>query len=226
MALWTDEYLLQLREDGEVELSTEIPLLIYRYPLEIISGQSEYTLPEGIQDILRITYKGFKVYPYSTRLGIEEGMEVRPDASTTGRPNYYVTRYNNWDTIKFFPTPNENLSTDELTKDTRTGILSQCIITCYLRADVSGNSIRIPEYIRRQFTKYYVMYRAYAKEGKSQNIQASNYFKQKWQFTKTEFKNIVYKMPSCINASILPFNSRRFRPTRPVLPAQFGRIVE
>ena len=226
MALWTDEYLLQLREEGEVELSVDVPLLFYRYPLSITLGQSEYTLPTGIVNILRVSYKGFKVYPYSSRLGRNEGVEIRPDSTVSGRPEYYITRDNNWDTIKFFPTPNETLTTDDTTKDTKTGILAQCIITCYMRADVSGDSLRIPEYIRRQFTKYYVMYRAYAKEGKSQNIQASNYFKQKYLFAKEEFRQIVHKMPRAINSGVEPMNIRMARNARPSLPSNFGRVVE
>ena len=226
MALWTDEYLLQLREDGEVELSCDVPLLLYRYPLQIVSGQSEYTLPSGIVNILRISYKGYKVYPYSSRLGRDEVVEIRPDSTVLGRPSYYITRDNNWDTIKFFPTPNENLSTDSSTKDTGTGILAQCIITCYMQADVTGDTLRIPEYIRRQFTKYYVMYRAYAKEGKSQNIVASNYFKQKYFFAREEFRKIIHKMPRAISSRMEPGSQRNVRPARPSLPSNFGRIVE
>jgi hypothetical protein len=224
MALWTDEYLVSLRDQGETVLSTETKCIVARIPLEIISGQSEYDLPTNVSQLISIRYKGYKVAPYSAESGRLESTEVSPIATSTGRPLYYVAHEYGQSRIKLFPTPNESLTTDSSTINTKSGIEAQCIVTAYMAADVSGTDYRIPEYFKRRVIKYYIMYRAYAKEGKSQDLKARDYYLQKWEMMKSEIQKLVDEIPRAVHNAIEPQPNYSYRPATPRLPSNFGRI--
>ena len=227
MELWTDDFLTYLQEQGEISLSSDVPCIFTRLSIPITAGIAEYELPEQIIRILRVTYKGFKVYAYSATSGRLEYQNVHPTSTSTGRPLYYIAHEYGRGVIRFFPTPNEDLSADPNTVNTTAGINSQFIISAKVVADPSGLEFRLPDYIRRRTNKYYVMSRAYAKEGHSQNMKASQYFLNKYLFFKEELRRTMEEIPRAVTQQmgLNHFTSKQY--PRPILPPdKFGRIVE
>lgn len=225
MPAWTDEYLLELQKRGEIELSTDIPVIFDRFSLSIVSGQSNYTLPEGIVSISRITYLGHKVYPYDERTSIAQGLHQEPfTTSTLGRPICYIQHNQGFTQIAFWPTPDSTIGADD-TGIWSTDIPNRVIISCWRVATPDGN-FRVPEFLRRRLLKYYVNMRAYAKEGPSQNIQAAVYFRERWLSAKNHLRTVMNNVPKAIVKQMEPISFQQPIVPRPTLPIQFGRIVE
>jgi hypothetical protein len=188
--LFTDVYLDRLKQTAERYITSSVNILFKRTPLQITAGVNEYQLPENVSSIVGITYKGNIVLPHSLFTARDRNLFSVINKNTTGTPIYYFTNEGNYNTIRFWPTPSENLNADPSTMGIETGIANQCIVSYYYVADDINT---LPEYLRRRVTKYYVMYLAYRKEGKSQHFVASEYFKSKFDWSLTELTTFVLK---------------------------------
>lgn len=220
MPVFSNETLLRYFNQGEVELSTEKPFLVSRTALAIVSGTSEYTLPEYVVSIRRVTYKGMKLDPLPQR----NLREVFQSATQQGRPFWYI--YNNvgLNKIKLFPCPNENISavTDVWDDDIQTG----CIVEYYRSSD--NDTFIIPEQLRRQLLKLYVAKQCFSMEGAGQNIKMAEYFNKRWEQQKQEFISLIdelyIKPRKLVTNEVVTSN---FYPAAPVLPiANFGTSVD
>lgn len=226
MSAWTDDYLAELQDRGEIELSTDVPHIFHRFSLAVTDGDPDYTLPEGIVSISRLTWKGKRVWPYDERTARVQGIYKDPFTETvSGTPQFYLQHNQGMDQITFWPTPNESIGADDSgiwTND----IANRVIISCWKVAVPSGSDFRVPEFLRRRILKYYVNMRAYAKEGPSQNIEAAMYFRDRYVAAKQHLQEVMDKVPRAIYKQFEPLAPVSYKPPRPVLPSNFGRIVE
>ena len=226
MPIWTDEYLLELQSRGEIDLTTDVPCIFDRFSLEVTSGTSSYDLPDGILSIIRITWKGKKVWPYDNRSSLAAGIHLNPLTETTvGTPYLYLQHNYGFDKIYFFPTPDESISADD-SGIWGTDIANRVVVSCWKVADPTSNLLRLPDFVRRRLIKYYVNMKAYAKEGPSQDTEAASYFQQKYELSKAHLRSVVNRIPRSVVQQFQPQNFNRPTIGRPRLPSNFGRIVE
>lgn len=233
--LWTSQYLSDLASEAEIQISTEVNAIYVRFPLNVVLNQSVYdfqidTVPaQRLTGIIRITYQGWTVHPvYQNQLR----NNIVPLAPWNGdvissRPFLYMRQGYGIDGIKLFPAPNLSIPYDSTDITTQTGINNNVIVSGWRIADPTGSTYRLPDYIRETLVRYYVMARAYKKEGKGQNLDASKYFEGKYGKLLTRFKTIVSQLfSSRVHGVHDPFaNTYGHRPPRPRLPVNFGYPV-
>ncbi len=230
--LWTAQYLSDLATEAEIQISTEVPCIYVRFPLNVLVNQSVYnfqtdTVPaQRLTGIIRVTYQGWTVHPVAQ---IHLRNNVIPLAPWNGdiissRPFLYMRTGYGIDGIKLFPAPNLSIPYDSTDITTITGITNNVIVSGWRIADPTGTTYRIPDYIRETLVRYYVMARAFKKEGKGQNLEASKYFEGKYQKLMARFKTIVSQLFTSRTHGVHdPFaNTYGHRPPRPSLPVNFG----
>jgi len=225
MIVWTDSYLNQLLIEGEEEIVNRVDCIFHRFTLDITQGDSTYVLPSFVRRITRITWKGVKVEPIS----FSELRELSPTTlvpgfeATEGTPKYYSPHGGSYNEIRFYPTPGESIAADDEDIDGEE-IPNQVIVSCYRTPDITDSLLRVPTYIGRRTTKAYALMKAFLKEGKGQDIEASNYYRAKFEYLIAQFK--------LVNSNI--FLSKRYQLTgsiesprlaRPVLPDNYERVI-
>ena len=232
--IWDESYLLGKLEEAERDAVGKVDYLFYRTTISVTQGWSTVTLPSYVRKIARITWKGYKIWPVSWR----EMRDLNPSVAvvsdeeryetTQGKPLYYCLHPNNYRKIQFFPAPNESIAADPLgTADIMgTAIPNYVIVSCYRAPSTSNPSLQLPPYIARRTKKAYALREAFLIEGKGQNIKASDYYSQKYDWEIENFKKInngvfVARRPQLSDK--LGGSGAGGRPARPVLPVNFAR---
>jgi hypothetical protein len=231
--LWTNQYLSDLAIEAEITISTEVPCIYVRFPLTVTAAQSIYdfqtdTSPaQRLTGIIRVTWEGHTVWPvFQQQL---QPFLIRPNENDvrSGRPYCYIRTGYGQDGIKFFPSPSASIAVSGSVY-TQAGIAANVIVSGWRIANPScGTSYRIPDYIRETLVRYYVMSRAYRKEGKGQNLDASRYFAVKYDKLLSRFKTITSQLFSVRyhgKRDIGPYAIYK-KPPRPSLPSNFGEPV-
>lgn len=209
---------------GENEVSIEIPFLVDRLSLALTAGVGTYILPDYVVSIRRVTHLGWKCDPLPQR----NLREVFQSAGQKGKPYWYI--YNNigQNKISLFPSPDTNLATvaNPWSSNITTGSPAGCVVEFYRATD--NQNFTLPLWVRRQMLKQYVAYRTFAQDGSQINIKLRDYFGQKWNSMKMQFvemSNFLYLNPRklVINEIV----SSNYYPGEPVLPiGQFGVSVD
>ena len=207
--LWTDDYLSALAKEGEEKIALLVNCIVDRFALQVFEGIPNYTLPDSVIGIRRITWKGMKLdfltplqwrqmFPFSGGYSTEGAFEssafaihafqtagMFTDTSHMGKPQFYGFQGSNREMVSLFPTPNESvmISPGDLYDSEIIG--ENVIVECYRLSD---DTHTIPKFARRQLVKNYVMWKAFLKEGDSQNIKVAKYFEQKFAFGLTMFR--------------------------------------
>lgn len=217
MAIFEDAYIQRLMDEAEYAISEQCQCIFSRFSIATIAGQAEYTLPSGIVGILQITYKGHQVIPSELR-DWEFSQYLKPqNLSAQGIPRWYIRRGFGWSKLKFHPIPSESISANDSVIDTITGINERVIISTYRVSNLTTE--RLPEYLRRNIIKYYVMKQAYLRESKAQNLIASQLFSKSYDNFMQLFKIIIERIPQCITYQHGPtVGTFLHKPARPVLP--------
>jgi hypothetical protein len=227
MPLWDNTYLNTLLEEAESYISTEIDCIFDRFSIPITTGISVYTLPSYVNRIIRVTWKGKKLWP----LTFQEFCLLNPTSAvidpsavelSSSTPLYYIKHPTNFYDIRLYPTPSEDLaeiSSNLFGSNIATGV----IISCYRDQDNSVDSLHLPLYIIRRVKKAYLLSRAFAKEGKGQNLQASQYYEKKLSLLIEALKvinsNVFIGKTRVLNGA---FNEGMYAtPGRPVLPPDY-----
>lgn len=113
--------------------------------------------------------------------------------TSQSRPQWYAMHPTNpWD-IRFYPTPDESFTTSGETDPYSPQVNTpSCIISYFREPDPTSTDplISIPKYILRRTLKAYVLWKAFAAEGKGQNLKASSYYMTKYQFLINQFRMI------------------------------------
>lgn len=207
-----DRYFL----NGERELSMDVQWVVDRLTLALTANTSTYDLPDYLLDIRRVTFQGKKLIPMteSFRKGYFQGLDQY------SQPVFYATDFiGNNKEIRLVPGPDTTLAggTDPWYTDIRTKL----VIEFYRTTDTTHT---LPSYIRDNYLGNYCGVQHYKKEGHTQNLKASQYYKARWENDKKEWAKLHNKIllsPRCL--TIMGTPSQLSIPHLPVLPiAQFG----
>ena len=198
---FSPEYLSQLRDDGEADIARKACPIYARYSLSVTSGTGTYTLNSQTREIRSITWKGFKVEPLINQ---EEAIYLDQTyrTSTRGRPLYYLIGFDGLYKIRFIPLPDETIAADDTNLFDRTGISARVIISHFRLPDRAATVFSIPDYLARNITKSYVLGKAFAREGKGQNLKATEYYNFKYLTLIELYKNLKSKYLSRLKRSI------------------------
>jgi len=221
MPIWNDEYLNYLLTRAEIEFSQKVPSIFTRFSLATTAGISVYDISaNNLVGIHRVTWKGIKLESWEHASAEQRNEWIRPqDQGSQSRPLFYLSYEYGYGKIKFHPLPNEAITVDD-TNINGSDIANRVIISGFRLADPTGTTYRIPEYVRRRFTKYYAMEKAYLREGPGQDLRASQYFGDKYLLVVGHFKNIMNKIPKSVLIHFgerAPLTSKRL--ARPSLPS-------
>lgn len=191
MPTWDDDYLIRLTQEAEKEISRALNPIWSRYPIEITAGTATYTLPDYVRGITNVKWKGISLDPLYQSEVIKH---IDPKYFTNrGQVRWYLRSPENFQIIRFVSVPNEDITADPQNDDLfNSGIIAnRVIVSFYREPDTSGNLLSLPDYISRRIVKNYVLYRAYKKEGHGQHIQASIYYKQKYDQQIKYYKELI-----------------------------------
>lgn len=242
MSIWSDAQLTQWSTDAEQDIEKRIPSLIYyRFLLNVVQGISVYTLPSFVRTVSRVTWLGRKLDPvnWDELTYLTPATAVlnanQPDTVPTviGRPLYYAKHPTNPYDIRIYPTPNltlpSNSGLDPYAPYPETQTPQACIIACWRNIDstFTDPTSLLPEYIDRRTRKAYVLWKAFAAEGKGQNARASKYYEQLYNFLIEQFIKInqgaYIGKRYAIEDGLITIDG--FRYPRPILPSNFERVI-
>lgn len=231
--IWSDAFLEQLAVDAEQAILLDVNCIYHRFHLTTVAGTSVYQLDELVRGIKRITWRGIKINPCSWEdlhslsphtAVVDAGNRVETSES---RPFWYALHPSNIHSIRFYPTPNESFTNtgDPFSPSPNE---SKCTISCWRNLDTSNALYNLPLYIDRRTTKSYILWKAFEKEGKGQNLAASKYYAQKYKFLIEQFKSInqspyVSKRYSLDDGTLSTLEARRY--PKPTLPPNFERTI-
>lgn len=227
--IWADSYLDRLRADGEQDMCNRVPCLFHRFAIQITANTSVYTLPVKTSRIRRVTWLGRKLDPIT----FEDMTLINPnfvyadannktDIPVSSKPDYYMLHPTNLNDIRFYPCPDTSITIDGANVY-GVGTDTNVIISCFRNIDGTNEAFQLPDYIYRRSIKAYVLWKAFAAEGKGQNMAASNYYRSKYEYyvkmfiklNEDSFVSKKYSLSSNIMTGPLK--------ARPVLPANFER---
>lgn len=224
--IWSDSILTTLAQQAEETIAMELPCIISRISIKAIKDQAIVNLPDYVLDIISVTWKGYPLDPFPMASYIEAGSG--PGTITSGQPRYYL--YSGYGTraLKLIPMPNETLDIATIPLVTKSEIKKRLVFECRRLPDVTGTSHRIPEYFRRRLVKEYVCTRAFLQEGNGQNLGASLYYKQKFELILNLVRQIYNGIFVAKRYEMLPQMTHMTMGGigRPVLPSQFGRVID
>ena len=221
---FTDEQITRYAQEAEILLAADTKCIQNRVSLALTAGVSEYQLPSTVLGITRITWKGYKLDPYSGKEMIASGST--PGQPTQGQPKFYIYSDRGFRVIKLYPAPSTSLPLVTGNLWTASKIADGFIVQFSSIPDFTSTTERIPSAFRRQFVKDYVLYRCMAREGKAMDLRAATYFKQKFEAGLVQNKTIWSLLHSCIDRTMTADVYRRNFTSRPVLPPQFGEVCD
>lgn len=224
--IWTDSYLTGLWDDGEQDAAATMDCIWLRCAIPVVPGTSIYLLNSAFRRISRITYRGRKLEP--TNFGELQaldpvGADPMVNTASRGAPYYWGRWPSDYRAVRLYPTPSETLSVDE-TNINGSNIINMCIVSGYCIPDPTNPEFQIPRWIARRLKKYYVLSRAFAAEGKGQNLTAAMRFKKKYEMELELFKKInagCFMVKKHQLLEIHPNYNYNVRLRRPVLPPNF-----
>jgi len=221
---FTDAQLLRFYKEAEDELAS-LNLIRDRMALSIISGVGEYTLPEYVIGIRGITYQGTSLNPYRSSEMIRSGSA--PMNVQLGEPKEYVYSYKGVSIIRLYPTPNLTIAAPSTSLWETAAIQSGVVIEFYRTPDYNQTVLnRIPPDIRDNYLDDYVFHRSLGIESKEMDIQASTFYGEFWMEDISELSIIKQMITKSILHEIKPIISESHRrPSRPMLPTNFGKVV-
>jgi hypothetical protein len=220
---FTNAQILRFTQEAELEVSG-LDLIVDRIALAITANAADYNLPSYVTSIRSITYQGKPLDPYSGQEMIRSGST--PTSTTTGTPLHYVFSYRGRGVIRFYPTPSVGVSAPATNLWEHAAIASGVIIEFYRVPKLTGSINRLPSDLRDSYLEDYTYYRAYAIEGKEQDLAASQFHSRLWKQSLNEVKSVVNQIKKCVSYEVKPIISNDIPVVRrPRLPSNFGRVV-
>lgn len=235
--IWTESYLNQLNTNAGQQINQDLPCIWQRFTFPITAGLSVYTLPSFVRSVLNIQYRG----RYLDK-GNWEDMTILTPATVfvapgsgenietaQGKPLWYAMHPTNVYDVRLFPCPDETFTNDLGDTPYAPDGGPKCIITCLRSIDDTEQdaSALLPAYIDRRTRKAYIMSKAYRSEGDGQNLIASDYYTQKYEFLIQQFK-LINRQPFIgkrygLGEGNLEIDT--FRYPRPSLNPNFERVI-
>lgn len=235
--IWTDAQLEQWSEDAIGQIAVDVNCIFVRECIAVTQGQSVYTLPAYVRTVRRVTWRGRTLDAESweeltmltpATVFLSQGSSANVETSQS-RPLYYAMHPTNPYDIRLYPTPNESFTvTGESNPYAPQVNTPSCIVDFYREPDATNliPVISIPPYILRRVQKAYVLEKAFAAEGKGQDLKASVFYGQKYQFLIDKFRSIndgcfVGKKYAIEDGSM---SIDGWRYPRPILPSNFESV--
>ena len=219
MPTWDDDYLDRLAEEGERQIARELMPFFYRETLAVTDGTPTYTLPNYVREIQSIRWKGKEIHPLHQR----EAAQINHKYLTeTGEPQWYLRSPEEFQIIRFIPVPNETItaaSTDDILDSTV--IEDKVVMSFYREPDTSGAILSLPDFIARRTIKFYQLMRAFAKEGKGQNLEASQYYEERYNEQIRSYKALQSRYWASKKKLMEPSNITVSRSRLPQLAPDF-----
>lgn len=184
--IWTDEYLSQLIEDGERDIAARVSAIFTRFSINVSAGVRGITLPVSTMGIIQVTWQGKRVYPLYQSEMIELSATYRTEQ---GEPKFYLISNEGLLNLKFFPVPNVSIAADD-SAIYGSGIRDRVIVTAYRWPETQQATYHVPDYIARRTVKAFVLWRAFQREGKGQNLKAAQYYKNKYEILIREYRQV------------------------------------
>jgi len=177
LEIFTDAYLTQLAEDAELDISRRLLPFFERFSITTVVDQAIYTLPAGVKDIIRVTWKGDALSPITID-GIVQGADQLLEKEGSP-PIYYMRGFDNLASIRLLPAPQEVLTADD-TSIYQDDITTLLVVTAKMDPTISATDFVLPDYLARRTVKHYVLWHAFLREGLGQNIDASRYHESRY----------------------------------------------
>lgn len=231
--IWSDSYIDQLDHDADDDIIGKVDCIFDRFQLAVTAGESTYTLPDYCRKIIRVTYKGRGLDSISfsemqllhmasfgnTKSPVEEAPQ--------GDPYFYCLNPSNAKDIRFYPTPPATINLGS--PDVWGADIGNCvIISCWRTVDRTNSAYQLPSYINNRTKKAYVLSKAYAKEGRGQDLNASQYFGEKYAYLIENFKKInagVYVSKKYrLSGGFVETFAYGHRPPKPILPPNYENV--
>lgn len=234
MAIWSDAFINQLEGDAVDQINQDVQCIFEKCYLQTFAGQSLYILPPFVRSLRRITWMAKQLEPVNW----EDLIELTPatvvlnqaafnEETVISRPLYYAMHPTNPYAIRLFPTP--DLSFPSTGGDPYSTIANEpyCTLSYWRTIDETSPKTSLPPYIARRTKKSYILGKAYAAEGKGQNLKAASYYMKKYKFLIERFILInsgtyVGKQYQ-LGDGILELNAYRY--PRPTLNPNFERVI-
>lgn len=239
--IWTNQQIEQWREDAYGQIAVDVNCIWARECIAVQQGNSVYTLPKYVRSLRRITWRGRSLEPQSWEeltllTPATTVLHQPPDTSgnteySQSRPLFYAPHPTDAYNFRFYPCPNESFTTSgEPNPYAPTPNSPSCIIEYWREPDSTNQSptISLPPYIARRTMKAYVLWKAFAAEGKGQDMQASDFYQQKYRFLIDKFRHInegcfVSKKYALGDGGML--DPQNFKYPRPMLNPNFERTI-
>lgn len=218
MPTWTDAQLTRWMIDAEEDIVSKIYMRFTSFSIPITSGQATYTLNERIYRPIRVTWQGKSLVPF---IGSEIHARVPKFREEQGEPKGFQMSHDGITTIRLIPVPNESIA------EYSSGLYGEnienaFIIRAFVFPDRTVDYFQIPEYLQRNLVKCYVLARAFKVEGIGQNLQASQYWKQRYNLQLGFLKKIKAEYFSTREGLDFEYETRRGQKKRlPYLPEDF-----
>lgn len=192
MPTWDDDYIARVTTEAEKEIARATNFVWDRYPLAITAGTATYTLPDYVRGIIGIEWKGRPIQPLHHQEAIRDNYQF---ITTRGVVDAYIRSPNDFQIIRFISVPNETVSADPDNDDLddATVLVNRVVVYFQRDADVSGDLLSVPDYIARRLIAAWVLYRAYKKEGKGQDLAASDYYRFVYESRLKMYKHLIEK---------------------------------
>lgn len=218
MSLFTPATIARFINEGEAAFDSAHNCIVERLSLNIVSGTKEYTLPDTVQNIRRVTWKGYKLDPLTSRAN----RDYYSNPLSQGKPFWYLFNNIEANKLQFYPIPNETIAS---TASNLWGseILNRVIIEYYITPN--GTTYTIPAYFRRRLVKPYVLKACFAIEGQGQNLKNSNYHSKKFEKLSKLYSDLLDEINNKSRKLVLgnSINNSYGYPRDPVWPIdRFG----
>lgn len=249
MAIWTDAYLNRKAQEAEEEIAKALGCIVDRYCIPVIAGKEIYTLPTPTLGIRQITWKGKLLDPYTFNemRGIEyirtifdgpfeltafesTAFAVEENPNIQGEPLYYIYDSMGYNKLHLFPVPSESLGSPVAGTNLwlPSNISEYCILEYSRLPDLTGSTFRVPTYLRRRLVKAWVLSKAFAMEGKGQDLEAAEYYTSKYNNGLSRAKLIINSITR-INARSNNLDSSMAQLINPILtpvrlPDNYGKV--
>lgn len=249
MSIWSDDTINRFAEEAEMEIAARVECITKRVAIDVYSGRSVYLIPdENLIDVKRVTWQGKKLEPRAFNSLLEYPI-LNPagtngafyfvafyptafdsgdsDSTPEGTPyEYYYSGYGE-NFIKLFPTPSSNLICPANPDLFGADIGNACIVEYFAFPTVSGNTYRVPSYVLRRMVKSFVLMKCFSQEGIGQDLIAAKRHFDRFNVQIEHFKLIKEGVfVSRVRTRTPNSGNYPLKIGRPVLPSNFGTIVE
>jgi hypothetical protein len=223
---FTNAQITRFQQAAEIKFTITRGSIIDRSSIALVAGTADYVLPDYVQNIRRVTYLGWEVFPIAHR-------DLRASylsGTQQSRPYWYVI--NNTPTssgqfkIKFFPVPSLSVAAISAYTDLwGPGVINGLVIEYFRAPDFTGTKLRVPTYFMSILANMYANKRCFAIDGPGMSLKAVKFWNDKYDEMKEFFINLmddINNKPRNLIANDASQRPYGYTPPPPILPQRGG----